>query len=64
MTLRIKLYDESIELLTRKGLNRSLCLAKHFYAKQVERFDSEKATKLRKDAVKLAKKLGVLEIDT
>lgn len=60
----IKLYDESIELLTRKGLNRSLCLAKHFYAKQVERFDSEKATKLRKDAVKLAKKIGVLEIDT
>lgn len=57
-----KLYDESIEMLTRKGLNRSLCLAKHFYAKQIEKYDKEKAQQLKSEAMKLAKKYNVLEV--
>ena len=57
-----KLYDESIEMLTRKGLNRSLCLAKHFYAKQIEKYDKEKAQQLKSEAMKLAKKYNILEV--
>lgn len=60
----IKLYDESIELLSRNGLNRSLCLAKHFYAKQVEKYDADKAAQLKKDAIKLAKKFNILEVNS
>ncbi|WP_348708480.1 hypothetical protein [uncultured Pseudoalteromonas sp.] len=57
-----KQYDESIEMLARKGLYRSLCLAKHFYAKQVERYDKDKAQQLKLDAIRLAKKHNVLEV--
>lgn len=57
-----KLYDESIEMLTRKGLNRSLCLAKHFFAKQIEKYDKEKAQQLKLEAMKLAKRYNILEV--
>jgi len=58
----IRLYDDSIELLSSTNQNRSVCIAKHFYAKQIEKYYPEKANQLRADARKLANKYGVLEI--
>lgn len=58
----VKLYDDAISILEKNGLNRSLCLAKHFYSKQMVDISPQRSEELKKESLRLAKKFGVLEI--
>jgi len=57
----MKLYEETIELLKVRGMNRTLCIAKFFYSNQLIEINPEKSLQLKKESNELAKKYGVLE---
>ncbi|MEH0687903.1 hypothetical protein H4F17_02315 [Vibrio cholerae] len=55
-------YDESISLLSKHNNQRSLCVANYFYSMMLKDCNPEKASFVKKEAVRLGKKLGMLEI--
>ena len=57
-----KLYDESISLLKRNNLNRSLCVASYFYSETIKNISPEKSMALRKESTKLAKQYAIHEV--
>lgn len=57
-----EMYDGALEILKKHKLNRGLCLASHFYSKQIEGISPEKSARLKRESISLAKKYGVLEL--
>ncbi|MCU8010122.1 hypothetical protein L5M11_21760 [Shewanella sp. SM87] len=56
------LYENSIRILKNNNLDRTLCLAYHFYAKQLEAVSPIEAKSLKNESIKLAKKYRILEM--
>jgi tetratricopeptide (TPR) repeat protein len=57
-----KLYENAIKTLKNNNLEKTLCLAYHFYSRQLELISPIKALSLKQESVKLAKKHRILEM--
>lgn len=55
-------YEDAIGMLSKSNNQRSLCVAKYFYAMMLKGSLPEKSLAVKNEAVKLGKKLGMVEI--
>ncbi|HFQ5049240.1 TPA: tetratricopeptide repeat protein [Vibrio vulnificus] len=57
-----RLYEDAIDIFQKQNDERALCVVKYFYSRMLEEVYRDKSLLIKADAVKLGKKLGMLEI--